>query len=170
MAATDEELDAVQEMKMDHVTYVLGMYRCVVFPFLVHLRVTSLPLFKYCIPNISLYDLPHQPLHDLGEKYRHVKTHGCRLLCLSKWGDRVDEPERRIQVVRACAGGGRCDTRAGRGRIASARGGCCVHERFVACISLSCAGYWIDWSIVELMLLYLHDQTAWLVCTPHEWP
>lgn len=45
MSATDEELEAVHDVGMDHVTYVLGMYRCVGLPSIARPTVCSPPLF-----------------------------------------------------------------------------------------------------------------------------
>jgi hypothetical protein len=83
MSATDEELDAVHDTGMDHVTYVLGMYRCVVFRSLSRLAVCLLLLLKSGLLGVPLYAFPRQPLRDLGEECRHVGAR--RLFCASGW-------------------------------------------------------------------------------------
>lgn len=75
------------------------------------------PPLQSGIPIVPLYHLPDQPLRDLGEERRHVNARARRcLFCASEWGDRVDESEGCVQVVCACAEGGRAGACVGRGR------------------------------------------------------
>ena len=60
MSATDEELNAVHETGMDHVTYVLSMYRWASSGN--HLTLVGLVLSQHCVPDVPPHRLPAAPL------------------------------------------------------------------------------------------------------------
>lgn len=75
MSATDEELDAVHDIEMDHVTYVLGMYRYVACPLPVSCVRSPSIVTKPGVLAVPFHALPVPPVCDLGEERGRIDGH-----------------------------------------------------------------------------------------------